>query len=469
MKGVQCYELFGGIALKIHTFFSLYYFIFLIVTSLSHNSLIVMAAVSVALAIITGTILRIVLFYTGIPEWLCDRKGIVTPLSSWDRFLEGVALEEQHISPYEGDIFHETPILLRCLPVFRNILGGYMPLFLLIDVIIGILLSRIAHEFLNVTCTGQQSGPEKDVCSTVDHVTYVKAIITWIHFLSPYSIATCLVHSTSVFSTLSVLTCLFYVIRGDRFFSCVWLSVSAYQALYPVIFIIPVSMQLFFMDNPRPVSYLSKNACFSYIRTVLTFCFCLFALIYVSFVLEGSWQFVYSTYGFILTAPDHTPNIGIFWYFFTEMFDHFQEFFVFVFQMNIVIYSIPLAIRLKEHAIFQLYIVMFVVSIFKSYPSYADVQLCLSLLPLWCHAIKYMRNVFIESLLFLVVSVLSPIFWHLWIYTASANANFYFAITLTFCTAQVFLLTDILFAYLRYEYDLEHGTSGDKKTLIVLQ
>ena len=48
-----------------------------------------------------------------------------------------------------------------------------------------------------------------------------------------------------------------------------------------------------------------------------------------------------------------------------------------------------------------------------------------------------MRNTFIVSNMFIACSVVSPILWHLWIYAGSANANFYFAIALTFSTAQV--------------------------------
>jgi len=36
--------------------------------------------------------------------------------------------------------------------------------------------------------------------------------------------------------------------------------------------------------------------------------------------------------------------MGLFWYFFLEMFDHFRLFFLVVYQINIFIYTIPLAI-----------------------------------------------------------------------------------------------------------------------------
>ena len=35
-----------------------------------------------------------------------------------------------------------------------------------------------------------------------------------------------------------------------------------------------------------------------------------------------------------LTLPDLTPNPGLWWYFFTEMFDHFRPFFLMVFSVR---------------------------------------------------------------------------------------------------------------------------------------
>lgn len=72
----------------------------------------------------------------------------------------------------------------------------------------------------------------------------------------------------------------------------------------------------------------------------------------------------------------------------------------------------------------------------------------------------------------LVTSVLSPILWHLWIYTGSANANFFFATTLAFATAQIFLLTDVLFAQAKYDYHLKNGTDltvNGKEGALVLE
>jgi phosphatidylinositol glycan class U len=48
-----------------------------------------------------------------------------------------------------------------------------------------------------------------------------------------------------------------------------------------------------------------------------------------------------------------------------------------------------------------------------------------------------MQQGFVVGCFFLITSVMGPIVWHLWIYSQSANANFYFGVTLAFATAQV--------------------------------
>ena len=90
---------------------------------------------------------------------------------------------------------------------------------------------------------------------------------------------------------------------------------------------------------------------------------------YLSFLWMGdSWTFLESTVGFILAVPELTPNMGLFWYFFTEMFEHFRVFFVCTFQINCFVYVYPLASRLKNQ-------VTMIENIWLSYEVYAPVCL----------------------------------------------------------------------------------------------
>lgn len=121
----------------------------------------------------------------------------------------------------------------------------------------------------------------------------------------------------------------------------------------------------------------------------------------------------------------------------------------------------------REHPTFLFYMLLYTIGIFKSYPGYGDVGLMFALLPLWKHVYQCkassffvcsvkayeqiykllnkscslftdMRNTFVTVCMFLVCTVFAPIQYYLWIYAGSANANFYFAISLAFSTAQVF-------------------------------
>jgi hypothetical protein len=49
---------------------------------------------------------------------------------------------------------------------------------------------------------------------------------------------------------------------------------------------------------------------------------------------DGSTRWVARAWGAPFLLPDLTPNVGLWWYFFTEMFDHFRSFFLIVFSVR---------------------------------------------------------------------------------------------------------------------------------------
>ena len=70
-----------------------------------------------------------------------------------------------------------------------------------------------------------------------------------------------------------------------------------------------------------------------------------------------------------------------------------------------------------------------------------------------------MQQVFIVGCFMFFCTAFAPTVWHLWIFSRSANANYYFGVTLAFGIAQIFLLSDILFASVKREFALRHGLS----------
>ena len=117
-------------------------------------------------------------------------------------------------------------------------------------------------------------------------------------------------------------------------------------------------------------------------------------LLFASYHLMGSnASFLASTYGFVLSVPELTPNMGLFWYFFTEMFEHFRLFFVATFQLNVFVYVVPLSIRLRKDPFLLAFTLIGLVAVFKSYPTYGDVGFYLSMLPLFAHLFPYTKQV----------------------------------------------------------------------------
>ncbi|CAN6253728.1 unnamed protein product, partial [Urochloa humidicola] len=157
--------------------------------------------------------------------------------------------------------------------------------------------------------------------------------------------------------------------------------------------------------------------------TVLHFIFWLFiwscyVLLLSSIILKkvgGLNEMFEKTYGFILTVKDLSPNIGVLWYFFAEVFDFFRSFFLVILNVNIVFMVLPLAIRLKHRPCFLAFVYTAIVATLKSYPSAGDSSLYLGLLGLFANELAGMQ---FTSLFFgyIGVSLLSPVMHNLWIW-----------------------------------------------------
>ena len=187
------------------------------------------------------------------------------------------------------------------------------------------------------------------------------------------------------------------------------------------------------------------------------------ALLYASFLITGSWEFLTSTYGVQLLLPDLTPNVGLWWYFFIEMFDSFRGFFLGVFWLHLSSYVAGLTIRIRRQLLFVITTILGILAVFKPYPSISDTSLFLALLPLYRHVFPLMRYTFLASSTMLYATLLGPAFHYLWIYAGSGNANFFYAITLVWSLGLIVLLADSLYAVLRDEWEVERPDMKGKE------
>jgi phosphatidylinositol glycan class U len=399
------------------------------------------------------------LFISGFSPLFQKRVEISTPLNSWLKVQEGLFLKKNNLSPYDGDTFHETPLAL----LVSEYLVKFPPsllfaLFIASDLLTAVILVLVVKESLrSYLKTSQESSKyleEHAELAIKEEDQYVDGVLL-AYLFNPFTILSCVGQTMTVFSNLTTASAILFMLKGWRVPTGICLALATYQSLYPVSLILPAVICVYNKEGRRSegcVCWISSS-----LKTVLAFAIPFAVIIFLSSELSQDWKFLDRTFGFILNVRDLKPNIGLFWYFFTEMFDHFHLLFICTFQINAFIYVIPLTIRFFNEPSMLIYSFCSLMTIFKSYPSIGDVGFYLALLPMWKHLFPFMQQKFLVGCFFVATTVLAPIQWLLWIYSGSANANFYFGVTIAFGTAQIFLLTDVMLAYLKREYYLQNG------------
>ncbi|KAM6113039.1 phosphatidylinositol glycan anchor biosynthesis class U protein isoform 2-T2 [Pterocles gutturalis] len=397
-------------------------------------------AAPLVLVILVAVTVRAALYRSSLAAFISERVEVASPLNAWKRVVEGLALLDLGVSPYSGAVFHETPLIIylfHFLIEYAELVFMFKKQKLLIE------LDKYAPDVAELIRTPME-------------MHYIPLKVALFYLLNPYTVMSCVAKSTCAINNTVVAFFILATIKGSAFLSAIFLALATYQTLYPLTLFAPALLYLL-QRQFIPIKLKSKSFWLYTMQYAALYLCSLVVIICLSFFLLNSWDFIPSVYGFILSVPDLTPNIGLFWYFFAEMFEHFSLFFVCVFQINVFFYTIPLAIKLKEHPMFFMFVQIAIISIFKSYPTVGDIALYMAFLPVWSHLYRFLRNIFILSCVLIVCSFLFPVLWHLWIYAGSANSNFYYAITLTFNIGQILLISDYFYAFLRREYYLTHG------------
>ncbi|NXT68606.1 PIGU protein, partial [Chaetops frenatus] len=435
-------------------------------------------AAPLVLVVLAAVTVRAALYRSSLAVFIAERVEVASPLNSWKRVVEGLALLDLGVSPYSGAVFHETPLIIY---LFHFLIEYAELVFMITDVLTAVALYLAIQDFNKVVFKKQKLLIELDkyapdvaeLIQTPMEMHYIPLKVALFYLLNPYTVMSCVAKSTCAINNSVIAFFILATIKGNTvkkkrvlydfllsleiaFLSAVFLALATYQSLYPLTLFAPALLYLL-QRQFIPIKLKSKSFWLYTMQYASLYVCSLVVIICLSFFLLNSWDFIPSVYGFILSVPDLTPNIGLFWYFFAEMFEHFSLFFVCVFQINVFFYTIPLAIKLKEHPVFFMFVQLAIISIFKSYPTVGDVALYMAFLPVWSHLYRFLRNIFILSCVLIFCSFLFPVLWHLWIYAGSANSNFYYAITLTFNIGQILLISDYFYAFLRREYYLTHG------------
>ncbi|EPY52579.1 pig-U [Schizosaccharomyces cryophilus OY26] len=368
-------------------------------------------------------------------EALSKRIEISTPVSSFLRVQEGLFLYRRGLDPYSGGVYYQSPLILF-LHFSCELLGGVDAIRILysfLTVASGWLVYKISEKY-------QENKKHRDLyCGTSS------LWISIIYLLNPLTFLPNIACSSDVILNFLTLAFIYFSIQGFQVGYACTVALSLFVNPGTISLVLP-SYYILKQSNPKA----------SITGTFFVFLFYMSCLIIGSAILLQTFTFLMTPLHVYMNAHDLTPNIGLWWYFFTEIFEEFRLFFLFVFAVAPVMFIIPITIRLQKLPLIATVLMMGIHSIFKIYPSIADYSLFLSLLPIFGKAQENMKYSLLANNGIVFALVLGTTFYHSWITLGCGNANFFYASNLILAIGISLKAMDFLRAVLMIEWRSKH-------------
>ena len=199
----------------------------------------------------------------------------------------------------------------------------------------------------------REAGPRKEyIPAPIVEVRDLPRLCCLLYYCNPVSVLACCGTAVQSLHSLWYLAFLLSLREATKSapnlpLATFFLSVVSYVELYPVVFLIPIAL---FIGRTR-------NSCIGTsvfgqagIECLIWFALWSGALQALSALLVGDWIGVCSkTYGYVFGFSDLSPNMGMNWYFFIQMFDRFRRFYVVMLSLIPLVFVAPLTIRLRAY------------------------------------------------------------------------------------------------------------------------
>ena len=451
---------------------------------------------STALMVFAALAARVLLVHFGWHAPLASRIELSSPVDSLARLREGAVLVDMDMSPYEGSMLHVPPLVLLVFAPFLYVadaLGASKALyasfvrsapFVSLDALVAAAIFAVAASVAEVAIDADATAKRRDLgrgAVTVAPPTRAPSFAACAYLLNPMSVASCVAGSTSALGTACVATAAAAackkkpepLVAGACLATLLFVSSDArvpFLLLYPIATLardgaagdagVPRRTEATSPEDKdedgaerRARGRRRFRATFGGFFATVALLGVVSSIAYADVGVTFA-QWTRATYGFTFAVEDLTPNLGAHWYIFAEMFAHVRGFFLFVFHAFPVFLSVPVLVR-YGHArpIFAIGIVLALSVALGPYPTWGNVAGYLAFAPVFARETSPSgtgaggetpsgspRIGFAVSAASVLTATLTPIFWHLWIETRVANANFLFAVTLAHFAAQSVLI-----------------------------
>ena len=400
---------------------------------------------AVALAA-AGVLARVLLAILGWTESASERLELASPVDALARIREGHALWGMGQSPYGGSALHAPPLYLALVgPLVANAPAGLVASvpFIVADLVAAAAIHRVATASTR-TADAADASPTSPAWTVA------------LFLANPFSIASCAAASSAGFRAAALAVSLAGAVEGTPVVAGAGVAALAYLG-DPTCAALTVPSLARAMAREggfgtgtgkkgkgkgrgRAGAEDAKNAAVVHLCAWIVGW--IVALVGVSQAVMSnakvaSMDWIRATYGFRLVAEDLSPNLGCFWYFFTEMFDNFR-----VFSLRVRLLP-GRAVRAGRRQARRGR-----TSVLRVHRQ-AAVRRVLALsnprrrrgIPRVAPALSRVaggrgRIGYLVCAGYVASALLSPIMWRLWIVDRVANANFFFATTLAWMATQ---------------------------------
>jgi phosphatidylinositol glycan class U len=162
------------------------------------------------------------------------------------------------------------------------------------------------------------------------------------------------------------------------------------------------------------------------------------------FARPSPFEYFWESYVWQLKVSDHKPNVGLFWYFFSMVFDRFRPYFLFAFNIQILVYVIPLALRTWRRPLIMTTLLVAMIGMLRPYPTIGDMALPFAFALMHREVVARMRIKTILIVTMIVSMCLLPTMWFLWIFPGAGNANHYYFAGLTYSSSGLILVSEFI-------------------------
>ncbi|GMH90352.1 hypothetical protein TL16_g11742 [Triparma laevis f. inornata] len=361
-----------------------------------------------------------------------DNFGFVSELTSVNRISEGL-----HFARIKDAVFvsKQPPLLL----LFYDFVLSNFPLRLFnaaVDALGSFALAHLfrlnaAYEKLTEESTERvmdsRTQPHKITAKIMD--TDYALIIGTAYFANPISIAIGCSPSTQPLIQLLIIISVVFSLRRNIPASMTALSLSTYMIWWPLALLPSLLLTLGRPAVPqephRPKLSPANTAIFGLV--IFTSALALLVLV-SSYTISPShpnnfeWPLCYYHWA---TFQDLTPNVGLYWYFFTQIFSRFRTYFVVIFNTLPGILVAPILIRLKEIPTAATISLLALFNVLAPYPTFGNVTFSLLFMSTSPRTLVRLRFISVFCLIALPVpSILMVVFWRMWAIEESGNGNY---------------------------------------------